>query len=46
MHNVLTPRGAPVRDALRWSKYMGEAIELFGALSDVHVRPAPLAALG
>ncbi len=35
MHNVLTPRGAPVRDALRWSKYLAEAIELFGAGSDV-----------
>jgi alkyl sulfatase BDS1-like metallo-beta-lactamase superfamily hydrolase len=35
MHNVLTPRGAPVRDALRWSKYLGEAIELFGVRSDV-----------
>jgi alkyl sulfatase BDS1-like metallo-beta-lactamase superfamily hydrolase len=35
MHNVLTPRGAPVRDALRWSKYLGEAIELFGARADV-----------
>ncbi len=31
LHNVLTPRGAPVRDALRWSKYLGETIELFGA---------------
>ncbi len=35
MHNVLTPRGALVRDALGWSKYLGEAIELFGARSDV-----------
>jgi alkyl sulfatase BDS1-like metallo-beta-lactamase superfamily hydrolase len=35
MHNVLTPRGAPVRDSLRWSKYLAEAIELFGADSDV-----------
>lgn len=34
LHNVLTPRGAPVRDALRWSKYIDEAIELFGADSD------------
>jgi alkyl sulfatase BDS1-like metallo-beta-lactamase superfamily hydrolase len=34
MHNVLTPRGAPVRDALRWSKYLGEAVDLFGAQSD------------
>ena len=35
MHNVLTPRGALVRDALRWSKYLGEAIELFGERTDV-----------
>jgi alkyl sulfatase BDS1-like metallo-beta-lactamase superfamily hydrolase len=35
MHNVLTPRGAPVRDSLAWSKYLGEAIELFGARTDV-----------
>jgi alkyl sulfatase BDS1-like metallo-beta-lactamase superfamily hydrolase len=35
MHNVLTPRGAPVRDSLRWSKYLAEAIELFGAQTDV-----------
>jgi alkyl sulfatase BDS1-like metallo-beta-lactamase superfamily hydrolase len=35
MHNVLTPRGAPVRDSLRWSKYLGEAIELFGEGTDV-----------
>ena len=35
MHNVLTPRGALVRDSLAWSKYLGEAIELFGARSDV-----------
>jgi alkyl sulfatase BDS1-like metallo-beta-lactamase superfamily hydrolase len=35
MHNVLTPRGALVRDALRWSKYLGETIELFGQDSEV-----------
>jgi alkyl sulfatase BDS1-like metallo-beta-lactamase superfamily hydrolase len=35
MHNVLTPRGAPVRDSLAWSKYLGEAIELFGARTEV-----------
>jgi alkyl sulfatase BDS1-like metallo-beta-lactamase superfamily hydrolase len=35
MHNVLTPRGALVRDALLWSKYLGEAVELFGAQTDV-----------
>ncbi len=35
MHNVLTPRGALVRDALNWSKYLGQAIELYGAHTDV-----------
>ncbi|MFZ1153697.1 MAG: MBL fold metallo-hydrolase [Solirubrobacteraceae bacterium] len=35
MHNVLTPRGAPVRDSLLWSKYLGEAVELFGAHTEV-----------
>jgi alkyl sulfatase BDS1-like metallo-beta-lactamase superfamily hydrolase len=35
MHNVLTPRGALVRDALRWSKYLGETVELFGGGSEV-----------
>lgn len=30
LHNVYTLRGAKVRDALRWSHYIGESIELFG----------------
>ncbi|MCU1353542.1 MAG: beta-lactamase domain protein, partial [Acidimicrobiales bacterium] len=34
LHNLYTPRGAQVRDALAWSKYIGEAIELFGADTD------------
>lgn len=29
MHNVLTPRGAEVRDTLGWSKYINEAATLF-----------------
>ncbi|MEJ8825518.1 alkyl sulfatase dimerization domain-containing protein [Variovorax humicola] len=29
MHNVYTPRGAKVRDALSWSKYNNELIDLF-----------------
>ncbi len=29
MHNILTPRGAQVRDALGWSKYINEALELY-----------------
>jgi alkyl sulfatase BDS1-like metallo-beta-lactamase superfamily hydrolase len=27
LHNVMTPRGAKVRDALRWSQYMGQALK-------------------
>ncbi len=30
MHNLYTLRGAKVRDALKWSGYIHEAIELFG----------------
>jgi len=30
MHNLVPIRGALVRDALRWSKYIGEIIELWG----------------
>ncbi len=30
MHNLVPIRGALVRDALKWSKYIGEIIELFG----------------
>lgn len=29
LHNVYTPRGAKVRDALRWSGYIDEAMRLF-----------------
>jgi alkyl sulfatase BDS1-like metallo-beta-lactamase superfamily hydrolase len=35
MHNVLTLRGALVRDPQVWAAYLDEAIELFGADSDV-----------
>jgi alkyl sulfatase BDS1-like metallo-beta-lactamase superfamily hydrolase len=31
MHNLVPIRGAQARDALGWSKYIGETIELFGA---------------
>ncbi len=30
MHNLYTLRGAKVRDALRWSGYIDEALQLFG----------------
>jgi alkyl sulfatase BDS1-like metallo-beta-lactamase superfamily hydrolase len=35
MHNILTPRGALVRDARVWAHYLDQAIELFAAESDV-----------
>jgi alkyl sulfatase BDS1-like metallo-beta-lactamase superfamily hydrolase len=35
MHNLLTLRGALVRDPRLWSGYLNEAIELFGADADV-----------
>ena len=35
LHNMLTLRGAQVRDARIWSRYLAEAIELFAADSDV-----------
>jgi alkyl sulfatase BDS1-like metallo-beta-lactamase superfamily hydrolase len=34
-HNVYTLRGAQVRDALMWSKYIDESLELFAHESDV-----------
>lgn len=34
LHNVITPRGALVRDARIWSRYLGEAIDLFGERTD------------
>ena len=35
MHNIYTLRGAPVRDALNWSKYINEALYLFGHEAEV-----------
>ncbi|HEC08254.1 MAG TPA: MBL fold metallo-hydrolase [Acidimicrobiales bacterium] len=35
LHNVLTPRGAQVRDALGWSKYMAEAMDLWVERTEV-----------
>ena len=34
MHNVLTPRGALVRDAKAWADYLSESIKLYGERSD------------
>lgn len=35
LHNVLTLRGALVRDALRWAGFIDETIELYGAGAEV-----------
>ena len=35
LHNVYTPRGAEIRDALGWSRYINEALESFIDRADV-----------
>jgi alkyl sulfatase BDS1-like metallo-beta-lactamase superfamily hydrolase len=35
LHNLYTPRGAQIRDALGWSKYLQEAIDLYADETDV-----------
>lgn len=35
MHNVLTPRGALVRDAKAWADYLSESIRMYGDRSDI-----------
>jgi alkyl sulfatase BDS1-like metallo-beta-lactamase superfamily hydrolase len=35
MHNIYTLRGAPVRDTLNWSKYINQALYLFGKEAEV-----------
>lgn len=35
MHNLYTLRGAKVRDALRWSNYIQEALDRFGSRSEL-----------
>jgi len=35
LHNILTLRGAVVRDPHAWARYLTEAIELFGGRADV-----------
>jgi len=35
LHNIYTLRGAPVRNPLRWSKYIAEALQLFGQEAEV-----------
>ena len=35
LHNILTPRGAKVRDTHAWAGYLDEALRLYGSRSDV-----------
>jgi alkyl sulfatase BDS1-like metallo-beta-lactamase superfamily hydrolase len=35
LHNIYTLRGAPVRDPLNWSKYIGESLHRFGVEAEV-----------
>ena len=35
MHNLMTPRGALVRDGHAWARYLGEALDLFGGEAEV-----------
>lgn len=35
LHNIYTLRGAPVRDPLRWSKYINEALYRYGIHAEV-----------
>ena len=35
LHNIYTLRGAPVRDPLNWSKYIGQALYRFGVEAEV-----------
>ncbi|MGH6949298.1 MAG: alkyl/aryl-sulfatase [Vitreimonas sp.] len=37
MHNVLTPRGALVRDAKAWADYLTEALRLYGERTEIMV---------
>ncbi|KUR72190.1 hypothetical protein AQZ52_02545 [Novosphingobium fuchskuhlense] len=34
LHNILTPRGAKVRDARAWAGYLDEALQLYGGRSE------------
>ena len=35
LHNIYTLRGAPVRDPLNWSKYINQALHLYGQEAEV-----------
>ncbi|MEZ5995173.1 MAG: alkyl sulfatase dimerization domain-containing protein [Hyphomonadaceae bacterium] len=37
MHNILTPRGALVRDAKAWADYLTESLRLFGPRAEIMI---------
>ena len=37
LHNILTPRGAKVRDTRAWAGFLDEALRLYGARSEVEI---------
>jgi alkyl sulfatase BDS1-like metallo-beta-lactamase superfamily hydrolase len=37
MHNILTPRGAKVRDTRAWAGFLDEALQLYGSRSEVMI---------
>ncbi len=37
LHNILTPRGAKVRDTLAWAGYLHEAVNLYATRSDIAI---------
>jgi linear primary-alkylsulfatase len=41
LHNILTLRGAPVRDALAWSQYINVALYQFGDQAEVMLAGGP-----
>lgn len=37
LHNILTPRGAKVRDTRAWAGFLDEALQLYGARSEIQI---------
>lgn len=37
MHNLYTLRGAQVRDGLRWSNFIDQALQIFGSKSEIYL---------
>ena len=46
MHNILTLRGAQVRDALKWASYLNETIDLYGDRTRREIPEPSLADVG